>query len=190
MDIIMIRHGESTDNVEKILSTYDTQLTEKGILQIKRATELIRPYKVNKIYYSPLTRTDQTRKYLELEGIPEERIREINFGIFAGYKYEEFIVIYPEESKLWIDNPYEYDIPDGESLNTVYKRVVSFLDEIVSEDEDVILVTHEGIIRLICCWVFENPQYFFKFKADNGSLSIVSINEGYKYIKKLNTIVE
>ncbi len=186
MDIIMIRHGESEDNLSKVLSNYDTSLTEKGIEQIKRTKGFLKNYKFDRVYYSPLKRTDETRKYLDLEGIEEPRIREIDFGIFTGYRYDEFTSIYPEESKLWVSDPYNYDVPNGESINTLYKRVEKFLEEIVDKNEDVLLITHEGIIRVICSWVFDEPKYFFKFSADNGSLSIISVNGGYKYIKKLN----
>lgn len=182
----MIRHGESEDNVSKILSRDTTRLTDKGIDQIKKTSELLKNYKYDKVFYSPLTRTDESRHYLGLEGTQEQRIREINFGIFAGYKYDDFTNIYPDESKLWIEDPYNYNIPDGESLIIVYKRVKDFLEEAVKADENILLVTHEGIIRLACSWVFDDPNYFFKFKAENGSLSIISVDEGYKYLKKLN----
>lgn len=186
MDIIMIRHGESEDNLNKILSRDNTKLTENGILQIEKSKEFLKNYKFDKVYYSPLTRTNETREHLGLEGIEEERIREIGFGIFTGYKYDEFSSKYPDESKAWTDDPYNYDIPKGESINTVYKRVESFLEEVIKKDEDILLVIHEGIIRVICSWVFDDPNFFFRFKAENGSFSIVSVNEGYKYIKKLN----
>lgn len=186
MDIIMIRHGESEDNIGKILSRDNTKLTEKGIIQIKRTKEYLKNYSFEKVYYSPLTRTNETREHLELDGIEETRIREINFGIFTGYKFDEFYNLYPEESRLWIDNPNTYEIPNGESLNMVYERVKQFLEEMVQLDEDILLVTHEGIIRIVCSWVFDNPDYFFRFKANNGSISIISVDEGYKYINKLN----
>lgn len=186
MDIIMIRHGESEDNLSRVLSNYDTRLTENGINQIKRTKDFLKNYDFKKVYYSPLKRTDETRKYLELEGLKEPRIREIDFGIFTGYRYDEFSNIYPEEAKLWVEDPYTYDVPKGESINTLYKRVVSFLEEVINQDENILLITHEGIIRAICSWVFDEPKYFFKFKANNGSLSIISVEEGYKYIKKLN----
>jgi len=190
MDIIMIRHGESEDNIAKVLSRDTTKLTKNGISQIKKTKEFLKGYKFDKVYYSPLTRTNETREYLELEGIEEERIREVNFGIFTGYKWDEFSSIYPEESKLWIEDPNTYEVPNGESINMVYKRVKDFLDDIISTNEDVLLITHEGIIRLVCAWVFDEPNYFFKFKANNGSLSIVSTDDGYKYIKKLNCYAE
>lgn len=190
MDIIMIRHGESDDNVSKIFSRDTTKLTEKGKNQIKGTKELLKDYKFDKVYYSPLTRTDETRQHLELEGIAEDRIREISFGIFTGYSFDEFTSIYPNESKLWVDNPNTYLVPEGESIDMVYVRVKNFLDEVSKQDENVLLVTHEGIIRLVCSWVFDDPKYFFRFRANNGSISIVTVDEGYKYIKKLNYYID
>lgn len=186
----MIRHGESEDNIARVLSRDNTRLTKNGVAQINKTREFLKGYSFDKVYYSPLTRTDETRHHLGLEGIEETRIREISFGIFEGYTYDEFTKRFPEESKAWIDDPYTYEIPNGESLYMVYERVKDFLDEILQRDEDILLVTHEGVIRLILSWVFDDPNYFFKFKAENGSLSIVSVDKGYKYIKKLNCFAE
>lgn len=188
MDIIMVRHGQSEDNIRMVMSNCNTKLTEKGIEQIKKAKENLKKYDFKNVYYSPLTRTDETNFHLGLEGIAEPRIGEIDFGIFTGFTYDGFTKIYPEESKQWVEDPYNYEIPKGESINTAYKRVEGFLEEVIEKDEDILLVTHEGIIRIICSWVFDNPKYFFKFKANNGSFSIISIVEGYKYIKELNCI--
>lgn len=185
----MVRHGQSEDNILKVFSRDDTKLTKAGVEQIKNAKEILRKYDFDTVYYSPLTRTNETLKYLELEGIEEERIKEINFGIFTGLTYEELVENYPDESKLWIDDPNTYEVPDGENLNMVYDRIENFLEYAIEKDEDIVLVTHEGIIRLICSWVFDDPTLFFKFKADNGSISIVTVKDDYKYIKKLNSSV-
>ena len=187
MDIIMIRHGESEDNTKKIFSRDDTSLTEKGIDQITDTKELLKKYNYKKVYYSPLKRTVETLETLELEGIEEQRIREINFGIFTGKTYKEILELYPEESKLWVDDSYNYKMLDGESLSDVYTRLVEFLEEISKEKDNVLLVCHDCIVRLALCWIFDNPDYFFKFKIDNGSINIISIDEkGFKFIKKLN----
>lgn len=186
MDIILIRHGESEDNVLKVFSRDETKLTEKGIEQIKNTKKRLEEYKFSKVFYSPLARTIETHKYLELNGIEECRIQELNFGIFTGKTFKEYTEEYPEESQAWLDDVFNYDIPDGESLVSVYNRLKTFLDELVKKDEDTVLVTHDGIIKLACCWVFDNPNYFFKFKADNGSITVITVNEGDKYISKLN----
>lgn len=189
MDIIMIRHGESEDNIKMIFSRDDTRLTEKGIEQIKETKELLKQFDYNKVYYSPLKRTVETLETLELEGIEEQRIREINFGIFTGKTYKEILEIYPEESKLWVEDSKNYKMSEGESLLEVYNRLVEFLEEISQETENILLVCHDCIIRLALCWIFDNPDYFFKFKIDNGSINILSVDEeGFKFIKKLNYI--
>lgn len=186
MEIILIRHGESEDNVGKIFSTDTTKLTDKGIQQIKETKERLKEFDYSTVYYSPLTRTVETLNHLELEGIEDLRIREFNFGIFSGKIYEEFEREYPEKTRLWNEDPFNYEIPEGESINIVYDRLKDFLEEIVKKDESVVLVTHEGIIRLACSWVLDDVNQFFKFKAGNGSISVINVDEGFKYISKLN----
>ncbi|MGJ0845881.1 histidine phosphatase family protein [Tissierella praeacuta] len=186
MDIIMIRHGESEDNIQRIFSRDDTSLTEKGIMQIKDTKELLKKFSYDKVYYSPLRRTVETLENLELEGTEDLRIREINFGIFTGKTFEEISRIYPNETKLWLDDTQNYIIPKGESILGVYSRISEFLEEISRQDENILLITHDCVIRLALSWIFDNPDYFFRFKVDNGSINIISIDEGYKYIKKLN----
>ncbi len=186
MDIIMIRHGESEDNINKIYGRDDTKLTLTGIKQIKTIKSELKKLNFTRVYYSPLVRTKETIKKLSLEGIGEKRIQELNFGIFKGKNYETILREFPKETKKWTDNPISYKIPKGESVVDVYKRLENFLEELVRNNENVLLVTHEGIIRLINCWVFNNPEYFFRFKADNASINIVSIVDGYKYISKSN----
>jgi len=184
----MVRHGETEDNICKIYSRDNTILSKKGIEEIKISKKILEEYTFDKVYYSPLTRTEETLKYLELDGTPEERIEEWDFGIFSGLNYREIEDKYPIEYKEWTDNPIDFIIREGESLEVVYKRVVEFLEELVENEEDVLLVTHGGVIGLAFCWVFDNIDYFFKFKIDNGSINIISIEDGYKFIKKSNLI--
>ncbi|MDR7855778.1 histidine phosphatase family protein [Tissierella sp.] len=186
MDIIMIRHGESEDNIKKIFSRDDTSLTEKGIEQIKRTKETLKEFTYDKVYYSPLSRTVETLENLGLVGTEELRVREINFGIFTGRTFEEISEVYSDETKLWLEDANNYVIPQGESLLDVYNRVKAFIEEISKEKENILIVTHDCVIRLAMSWIFDNPDYFFKFKIDNGSINIISIEDDYKYIKKLN----
>ena len=112
----------------------------------------------------------------------------MNFGIFTGKTFDELIKEYPDESEAWFNGGNRYQIPKGESLEMVYNRLLEFLEELVDRDENVVLITHEGIIRLACCWVFDDINHFYRFKADNGSINIISISENYRYISKLNSI--
>lgn len=187
MDIIMIRHGQSEANLAKIFGTEDTRLSKEGIRQIKRAKEHIDTLSFSKVYVSPFARTKETLHHLGFQAKEDKRIQEYDFGIFSGLTNEEIEKKYPLEYQEWIENPMYYKIPEGESLQIVYRRVKNFLEEIIEKNENVLLVTHAGIIRLAFCWVFNKPEYFFKFKVTNGSVNIITVNEdNFKYIKQVN----
>ncbi|MFW5647913.1 MAG: histidine phosphatase family protein [Candidatus Alkaliphilus sp. MAG34] len=186
MDIIMIRHGKTEDNTTKIFGRDDTVLSKQGREQIERTKILLKEYRFKNVYYSPLVRAKETLDILELQGISDSRIKEMNFGIFTGHTYNQLLEKYPKEIGLWTDNTNTYKIPQGESLDMVYYRVKEFLEEISEQDENTVVVTHDGVIKLAFCWVFNNLDLFFKFKIDNGSINIISVNDNFKLIKKLN----
>ena len=186
MDIIMIRHGESEDNLKRIFSRDSTKLTEKGRLQILDSKELLKGFDYEDIYCSPLTRTLESQELLGLVGIMEERIREIDFGAFTGMTFDEISNMYPLQAKEWLEDSINFRVPKGESVLDVYSRLEVFLKEIIEKDKDVLLICHDCVIRIILCWIFDNPDYFFKFKVENGSINVVSVEDDFKYIKKTN----
>ena len=188
MDIILVRHGETEENALKNFSRKDIQLSQRGRIQIENTRKYIETLDFKKVYVSPLNRTIETMEILKLEGIKEKRIQEVDFGLFEGKNYETLEREFPKETKLWNENPITYAVPQGESIEGAYSRVKEFLEELIERDENVLLVCHEGIIRIALSWVFDNPEYFFKFKAENGSINIITVHEGYKYINKMNYI--
>lgn len=191
MDIILIRHGQTEDNVGRIFSTKDTILTDEGKEQIKKAKTFIDTISFDKVYVSPLHRAIQTMEILGLDGEKEERIKEVDFGLFEGNTYEEIKDKFPEEAKIWDKDYLNFVSPEGESIKMAYERVTSFLEEIAKKDEDAVLVCHDGVTRIALSWVFDKLDYFFKFKIDNGSVNIISIDErGFKYIKRTNYTVK
>lgn len=186
MELILVRHGESEDNVSKRFSRDTTILTENGVDQIKKTKGLLKEYKFSKVFFSPLIRTRQTHDILGLCGIENETIREMNFGIFAGHTFDEFSDKYPKEAQMWVDDPFNYNIPNGENIIQTYNRLKVFLDSIKDSKDNILLVTHEGIIRLACSYVMDDPNLFFRFRASNGSITVINLENDFKYIKQLN----
>lgn len=183
MDIVFVRHGQTVENSHGKYGSTDTPLSEKGREQISALKGALKDKTFRNIYLSPLKRTIETAEILGLDGLREERIKEINFGIFEGKSYQEINEEYPLETFLWVKDYIGYRIPEGESLMDLYNRVSAFLEEVIKNDTDVLVITHEGVIRCALCWVFDNVEYFYKFKVSNGRITVVTVNEGYKYIK-------
>ena len=66
MNIIFMRHGEATDNVEEVLSDreiYWSTLTDKGRKTVEESLEFL-PKKIDKIYVSPFPRTIETSHFV------------------------------------------------------------------------------------------------------------------------------
>ena len=183
----MIRHGETEENVLKTFSAKDTKLTEKGKKQIEKIKPFVETLSFDKVYVSPLNRTVETMEILGLDGEREKRIQEVDFGLFGGKTYETIKREFPKETKMWDEDYINYPTHKGESIKMAYNRVTSFLEEIIKKNEDVFLVCHDGVIRIALSWIFDNVEYFFKFKSENGSANIITVNEdGFKYINKMN----
>lgn len=188
MDIILVRHGESESNRDKIYGDRDIKLTRNGIKQAKESKDFIEKMDFERVFVSPMIRAKETMEHLDLNGIIEEDLREIELGILEGMTYGQLMEKYPKEGSLWTENPLTYALPGGESVIDLYERVSHLLDDIIEEGENSLLICHEGIIKAAMSYVLEDINCFFKFRSDNLGVSMIRIHEGYKYINYQNRI--
>lgn len=188
MDIILVRHGESQANAEKIYGEKHIKLTEKGIDQARQSRKTIEGLDFKDVYVSPMERAKETMRYLGLEGEVDDNLREVNLGILEGMTYDELLRDYPREAELWKDHPLTYALPEGESVVDTYNRVGESLDRIIEKGDNALLICHDGIIKAALSYVFNSVEYFFRFRSDNLGVSMIRIHEGYKYINYQNRI--
>lgn len=187
MDIVFVRHGKTEINEKGRYGGFiDTPLSLSGIEEVKTTAKFIQGKDFESIYISPLKRALQTAEILGVNGKSDQRIKEMNFGIFEGLNYQEILKKYPKEAQKWAKDYINYRIPCGESLKDVYERVSDFLLDISKNEGIVLIVTHEGVIKCALCSIFGNPEYFYRFKAAHCRFTQIALEEGYKYIKTLN----
>lgn len=166
MEIYLTRHSQTLWNVEKRLQGHlDSPLTQEGIdnaLALKNHfNELSLTF--HYIYSSPIPRAYQTAQILfeQQKIIPDERIREMNFGDFEGMKIEELLKNNRElYSCLWYAPEKFERIPNGESYDEVIKRVRSFLKELqnLPHDAKVMIVTHGMCFVVILATMLGLPK--------------------------------
>lgn len=153
MNLIFMRHGEATNNKEKLLSDkeiYWSILTEKGIKEVKDSINIL-PKSINRIYVSPLPRTIETahlvyKKYKATEVIIDNRLREINYGKYSGKKNNEEL----DNIRLkQIDGDYFIKFGDyGENKFKIEFRLSTFLKDISienSKDSTILIISHGSI---------------------------------------------
>lgn len=74
---------------------------------------------------------------------------EIYAGVCDGMTYEEIEANYPEEFALRRENKLGYRYPRGESYLDVISRLDPLIQELESYQEPVLIVGHQGVLRLI-----------------------------------------
>ena len=146
--IYFVRHGESVANVRQTFAGQreNSPLTERGREQARAAAKglISRGVKIGKIISSPLLRAKETMEIIveeaglhEVEVIIDERIAEYDMGSLTG-------------SLLRKVTSLELVSAEGvEDPNHFMERVHNLLDELVAFEENVLLVSHAGVGRVI-----------------------------------------
>ncbi len=167
MKIYVVRHGETTYNVEyRICGISDVPLTLKGEKQAVETGLKLKDIHFDHIYVSPLKRAIHTAQLITKQDIIiDKRLQEINFGIFEGMS---------RKTKGFYDVKYHLGVryPQGETFLEVIHRVYSLLDEIKeSDDQNVLIVCHGGIIRAIHSYFYDvSNDEFFNFTTENCAI--------------------
>lgn len=187
MKILLIRHGQSTGNVEaRFTGHIDLPLTELGKSQAKILCDyILKNYTVDKVYTSELMRAKSTVKSLaetlKLTVNTDKRINELNLGKWEGKLISELKATYPEELDRWSKEPKTFFCPDGESFENLYDRAVEFLTEICKTDDKTVYVcAHGGVIRSLLCFIkYGNVEHISKVDwGTNASVTELEFVDG------------
>lgn len=192
--LILVRHALTVDNQKSRLSGHiDSSISEEGKEQIDKITNYLKDFDIDKIYTTISSRTKDTVKKLSelksIEIIEKESLKEISFGDFEGLTFDEIKDKYPKEFQDMIEKGYEYKYPNGESLIDSYNRVCIELDNIISNNDDrtILICSHGGTIRNIITYLISNSyKYHWNFKIDNGSVTILEVQDGFTVITAMN----
>ncbi len=194
LKLVVVRHAESQWNpIGRYQGLLDPDLTQRGRLQAEALASELKKESISRIYTSPLKRTYETAKIIAQKlRVPlqeEERVIEIDHGNWSGMLVEEVKERFPEEFRLWVEEPHKVKFEGGESLQDVYERVKDFLGDIKEKhrEETVAVVSHTVPIRCMYCALLEvDLNKFWSFGCDNASYSVVLMEEERNVLQKLN----
>ena len=153
MKILLIRHGETTGDLEnRYGGFYDDHLTERGHEQLKETADKLSDTKVDIIFSSTLIRAKESAEIINAvlnTGIEfKDGLRERNYGILGGLTKTGALEKYPEAVELHTD-PANTD-PNGESQALFIERVLSAFESITQQNYDTVaIVSHGGPIKVI-----------------------------------------
>ncbi|MFA5271409.1 MAG: histidine phosphatase family protein [Candidatus Omnitrophota bacterium] len=188
--LILIRHGQTHDNLEERYSGFtDTCLDEYGILQAKLLKKRISSLGIEKAFSSSLKRAFDFARISfgssDVKMVPE--LREMNFGIFEGMNYPEIMNKYPDIYNRWVKKSFRTKASKGESLGDLRKRVLSAFNNIINSKKSIVnmVVTHAGPIRIILSEVLKIKN-IWDLVPKSGGVSIIEFCKGKGKVLLLN----
>lgn len=190
VNFLIIRHGESEGNAAKILQGRgEYPLSETGRSQAAARAEALKASLAGHspetraktlLFSSPLARARETARIIaEKAGIPGpvflEELIEMDLGIWTGKSWDQ---VKNDDPSLWAAfMARSWDaIPEAESSAALYARALrvwAALRSAAGENsaENVLLVTHGGLIQWLLKCTFQSRSWFPLFPISNCGLS-------------------
>ncbi|MBN1451060.1 MAG: histidine phosphatase family protein [Anaerolineales bacterium] len=188
MTFYIIRHAdkEKGDFFNPKLRHQDEPISQKGQEQAEKLVSYFADKEISKIYVSAYLRTGQTiapvAKHFNLHPIVDERLNEIDNGLFDGASDAEIRQRFPAEWQAFRERATDFRFPAGETGEEARKRIAGFLNEKreLHEDENTVIVCHEGLIRILMCQLTNNPVYNrWDFYVDFCGITEISYQPEY-----------
>ncbi len=184
-NLILIRHGEITANVEKRwYGTTDGELTDLGHQQAaKMGLVVSKKYPdISSIYSSPLKRTVKTAEalgqHLSKAPVAHPDLIEYGIGDLEGVHYETLATEHAFFNRI-AENQ-DYAPANGESVNQVRDRMLNAVNEIASNHigETVAVVGHGAAFGILLATLMNGNCFpFFDFHMSNTGYSHLQIGD-------------
>ncbi|MDU3455882.1 histidine phosphatase family protein [Peptostreptococcus sp.] len=196
-NLYLVRHGNTVDNINFRYSGFsDCDLSDVGRQQARQLNAYLKNIDIDRIYTSTLKRTGQTvdevSRYLGLEMLGLDDLREMNFGKFDGKTFEEIKSEYPEDFKRMMTGDVMYTFPDGENIEMAYERNARGIDHIIkecNEVDNVLVCVHMGTIRnILSHLIAKNPSLHWHFKVENASITKIEFIDGFPVMSMMGHI--
>ncbi|NQT49204.1 histidine phosphatase family protein [Candidatus Kuenenbacteria bacterium] len=153
MKIYLIRHGETTGDIEdRYGGDYDDHLTEAGKQQSRELAEQLQGKGIEVIFVSPRIRARETAKEVEeVLKVPVEVVEDLrernNYGVLSGLTKAEAKEQHPADFEKISEDKTYHDVTDSESYDEITKRATAVFENLLQRDHDTIaIISHGGII--------------------------------------------
>src|SRR5699024_7434192 len=157
MRLLLVRHGQTSNNVAGALDTAfpGAGLTELGHAQARAVPKALREERIAGIHVSHLIRTHETASPLAATlGIPlqiTEGLEEIAAGDFEMRRDKEAVDAYQDNQSRWAGKALGHALPGGEDGRRFWARYAGALRQIAgyyTDDATVAVFSHGAAIRV------------------------------------------
>lgn len=193
MKLYLVRHGESSCNLQRMLyGRTDCPLTELGREQAREVGDKLRDAGIERCVSSPLVRAAETARIaLEGRGIPvelDDGLMEQDMGEWENVYFPGLMEREPEVMQAMLFDWTQVIPPEGESFASVKARVAAALERIIADGRDTLLVAHNGPLSTAMALLLGLPDSCVNsFWFDQGFFSCVELlDRGAARLRRFN----
>lgn len=198
MKLYLVRHGETDNNVKKIIQGHsNSKLTKLGKKQAQLLAKRLSKVRLDYIYSSDLLRARKTTEEIaKHQNCPIKycvALRERSMGKFSGRHRDEWRA-YLENNKLF--GKIHKRIPgNGESIYQLQKRIVNFFEKMCKKhaNQTVLFSTHGGPKKFLMMYLngFDLDEFTkYPITFENAGLSMVNVHIKGKHKVELENCVK
>lgn len=169
MEVYLIRHTETVCEKGICYGQADVAIQEPFEHLFQEIRDQL-PSEEMKVISSPLKRCTVLADFLSNEKIEKDkRLIEMDFG---NWELKNWNDIPQEELNPWMKDFVSVQVPNGESFEILYDRVLSFIEDLKKQQhKKVAIVTHAGVIRSFLCYQQNLPlKEAFQNKVTFGQI--------------------
>lgn len=195
--VILVRHGETFYNAQKRPQGFlDIKLNENGLKQAKLLAKSLKDYPIDVFIASPLSRayvtTETVAKMHNIKiAYTDDRLKEINFGDWAGLTPEEQKEKFPEIAKAWDKTPSLVTFPNGENLRDLQYRSRAALEDAVAKypGKTIFIGAHSYVNTAIICSVLGiDLEKFWQVPQNNTCVNVLKCKDGVWTLVTMNSV--
>lgn len=195
--LIIARHHESEWNKKGMWTgTRDVHLTQYGFEKSNEMGKLLTDTRIDAAFASMQVRSIETLSCmlntLGMYHVPAQYVHaldERDYGDYTGKNKWEMKEAIGEEAFDHMRRDWAYPIPNGETLEMVYERVVPFYTETVlpllAGGKNVLLVSHGNALRALMIYLESIPtEKVAELEMLFGAVVLYQVNEDGKMTHK------
>lgn len=180
--LCFIRHGETNHNATGMIQgQYDAKLSQRGREQAVLLAKRLAKNPPDVLYSSDSSRAhDTARAVAESCGLSihlDQRLREVDMGVWSNQPWREIQTRYPEEWKRVQNGDPTFKHGGGESTIETQNRMVEAVKEIVAAHagKQIVIVSHGYAIRTYFAYLLDLSLVHMvrRFQLKNTSISYV-----------------
>lgn len=192
--VIIIRHGQSTYNAQKMIQGRcdESVLTEKGQGDALKVGRALQGIPLDGFYCSPLRRAQETAEIItqSLDPVPvltsHPLLMEIDLPQWEKMRKADVQAQYPEAYGLWRQHPEQFKmvLETGQEhypVLALYEQARQFWQEILAkhQGQTVAIAAHNGINRcLIMSAAGIPPAYYQSLQQSNCAINVLNFQGG------------